>query len=525
MAPGYAATPSTLPGSFAYRHLGRGAAILLWIVRFALLGALCHEGLSSLQRVPAAPLISKGMVRQELRGPRSWTPTFRQIGVALFLALSLLGDRLRARALRRRSRRLWLLGTALPFLFLVGGAPYFLPQVLFAVGLERMALLTIGLPLLLFLILYRRRRLSPAMLVALTMFTLILNFDLLIKVNREVKADDLLRLTRQPTLRTYLLAPTRHSRKLVGHQLVVNHDIEEIALSPDEKHLYAATANYEDSRDRSRLSPLVRIDVNTGRTDRIYMGAGIRPMVFDRKRKLLYVGQDCEIARIIVVDTRTFRVVGRKRAVMAHGTTADVDIELFLFDPGRDLLWVFHEWGLIEKWRPDPLRLVATYPGHGLHEYVHLPKTGELFTQSEGVPPGLLKFKLGETPKLTGYRLLPLTYGIAYNRRAHLLYVTDPFLGRVWIVSPRDLSLVGSFDATVGAKNIVYDHRRGLFYIGNYLNGHFYVYHGETTRLLGRVDTGKRYRRILVAPRSGRVFVATSRGVFEVDVDRLIQRR
>jgi hypothetical protein len=343
----------------------------------------------------------------------------------------------------------------------------------------------------------------------------------LIKGHRGVSAAEALRVARQPAVRPLLLTPSAAAPELAAWRLAPGLDVQDILVDPNERFLYAPTgSNYED-RARVVDCPLLRIDLATGEVSSLPISQGARPMALDRERRRLYLGTDYTEAVIVEIDLDTFEEVARVPAQKLGSVAA---LELFYLDQPRETLWVFHEWGLIEKWRVNPLRREGSFPGYGMHEYLALPGADEVYFQAEGVPPGLLRYRLGDAPTLTGKLLLPVSYGLDFDSRRGLIYLTDPFLARVWAVEPRSMCVVGSHGTVAGAKNIVYDARRDWIYVGSYPTGWFHIYDAATWRELGRVYAGQRFRRIALAPESGRVFTDTSRGVIEVDVEALARK-
>jgi hypothetical protein len=501
------------------RNAAIGRKRILGAARYLAVLAMCHSALHSLSRIAAPSLVTGGVVGQSDFNETGTESALRFVAALAYLLIAFAADRLLRVGKRERRTAAIRVGQALPLVYLALFAPMMVPQALFAVILEPRAAFWLGVPILAILGLAVRRKLSVVMMVPLLMLTVDAGFRYFVKGNRGVNETELVRIVSQPHLRPLLLTPTREADALRGVPVLAGYDVQDILVDSEGHYLYAATGSDYADAGTVRMCPLVRFDLRTGEIARIPVSSGLRPMAIDLKRNLLYVGTDYTEATIVAIDLATFRIVGRHPALKLGAMAA---LELFFLDAKADVLWVFHEWGTVEKWSLAPFRRLGVYPGYGMHEYLYLPARNEMLFQSEGVPPGLMSYTLAERPIFVRKRQFPLSYGLAYDTKVGQVLMTDPFLGLVWFVDPATFALVRSFRATIGAKNIVYDARRDLIYVGNYIRGTFVVYDAGSGTEKASIYVGKRFRRIELENHTGRVFANTSRGIFEVDVGGLI---
>jgi len=492
---------------------------LYWIIKYTIVFELCLIGLHSLNRIVAPSLLTGVLLEELFSGDINESAYLLVLASILSVAVFILSDILAWRAAQRDSVTLRKVALALPLGFFVITLPFFLPQLIFTIGYDARALLTLFVPIGLGTGLFAWKKIPATWLIPIVMFTIGLNFSLYLKGNRGVTTANLLEIVDQEYLRPLILTPSELSEDLSQYHVLPGMDVQDILLHSSGEYLLAAAGNNFEPPYDEEVCPLVRIHLDDGRIDTIPISTGLRPMAIDQKRNRLYVGTDFTEAKIVVVDLETFEEIARKDALIQGDMAA---LELFLFVPEEDVLWVFHEWDIIEKWSVDPLERVGIFPGHGMHEYFYDEETERVYFQSECVPPGLMVMTLDNGPELVDLRMFPVSYGLCWVPELGGILATDPFLGRVWIFDPDSLDIVDSFSAGIGSKNIAWDEPRGLIYIGNYLDGHLHIHDAQTKDEVASINVGQRFRRLLVSPKTGDVFVNTSRGVFQVDVDGLV---
>ncbi len=476
------------------------------ILKYSLIIYLTSIAFHSFCRFPAVSMLTGGLITQG--------DMLRHITAAVYAVISVISDWLSFSARKRGRKLLRVLSVALPLSFFLPALLFFAPQLIFSIGFEKISILTIFLPIGVFILLWAGRKISLVLLIPLIFLTIAYNFEIFLKSNRGFSSEEMTRIVSQKYIRPLVLTPSLKTEEHSSYSMLPGLDVQDILVHPEETHLFASTgSNYED--DTPRACTLVRINLDSGSVEQLPIGHGCRPMALDLKRNRLFVGTDLTDAVLFNIDLNHFQVTSRHKLWMKWG---EATVELFLLDPEEDVLWIFYEWGRIEKWRLDTLEMEGVFAGQGLHEYLYDKETCSLFYQTECVPPGMIRYRLYPEPMLEDYRLLPVTHGMAWAPELGGILSTDPFLGRVWITNPVTLELVGSFSVKVGCKNIAFDKMRNWLYIGNYLNGYFYIIDIATKKELAKIFVGQRFRRIIVTEKSGLVFANTSRGVFQIDV-------
>ncbi|MDP8225829.1 MAG: hypothetical protein P9L99_20885 [Candidatus Lernaella stagnicola] len=114
------------------------------------------------------------------------------------------------------------------------------------------------------------------------------------------------------------------------------------------------------------------------------------------------------------------------------------------------------------------------------------------------------------------------TIGLDYDRKRHRVYAAATFTREILVLDGDTLAVRDRIPTGTTVRELYFDRTRDAIVTAGYADGLLDVYDAETYRRLGRTFVGKLARGIHVEQQTGRVFVTSSCGLFEVDVDRLI---
>ncbi|MDP8222054.1 MAG: hypothetical protein P9L99_01725 [Candidatus Lernaella stagnicola] len=116
------------------------------------------------------------------------------------------------------------------------------------------------------------------------------------------------------------------------------------------------------------------------------------------------------------------------------------------------------------------------------------------------------------------------TIGMDYDPAGNRLYAAGTLTREIIVLDGDSLAVLDRIPTETTVRELYLDHRRGLIVTAGYVDGmlDFYDLHDRTRR--ARLFVGKLARGLHLEPTSGRLFAASSCGLFEVDVDALLAR-
>lgn len=114
------------------------------------------------------------------------------------------------------------------------------------------------------------------------------------------------------------------------------------------------------------------------------------------------------------------------------------------------------------------------------------------------------------------------TIGLDYDRARNRVYAAATLTREILVLDGETLEVRDRIPTGTTVRELYLDRRRGLIVTAGYADGLLDFYDVETFRRRGRVFVGKLARGIHVEQQTGRVFVTSSCGLFEVKVDDLL---
>jgi hypothetical protein len=114
------------------------------------------------------------------------------------------------------------------------------------------------------------------------------------------------------------------------------------------------------------------------------------------------------------------------------------------------------------------------------------------------------------------------TIGLDYDARRNLVYAAGTLTREIVVLNGDNLEVVDRIPTGTTVRELYLDRTRGLIVTAGYSDGLLDFYDQETRVRRGRIFVGKLARGIHVTG-TGRVFVTSSCGLFEVDVDGLLK--
>ncbi len=160
---------------------------ILFIIRSALKYPLIIylTGLSfhSFCRFPAVSMLTGGLITQ--------SDVLRHVIGVVYGAISIISDWFSFSARRSGRKSLRVLSVVLPMSFFFPALLFFIPQLIFCTGLEKISVLTIFLPIGVFVLLWAGRKISLVLLIPLIFFTITYNFEIFLKSNRGFSTEEM----------------------------------------------------------------------------------------------------------------------------------------------------------------------------------------------------------------------------------------------------------------------------------------------------------------------------------------------
>lgn len=236
--------------------------------------------------------------------------------------------------------------------------------------------------------------------------------------------------------------------------------------------------------------------------------------IYDKKRKVIYLTSN-DTGEILVVSPTNLKILRRMKV---FGKPTDI-----FMDEKRDRIIVLFEKGIMAAFDPETLYMISSCFSESITNFVEgsLARNHEKIYISRPFTPWTLVEADLKTCKLGRKKLLGLTsLGITTDRDEKLIYVTDFLLGTLFVVDRQSFRVVKRKWIKSGIRPVELDEKRGLIYVANYLNPYLYIL-DRGLRVIKKVYIGNPCRDIRLL-KNGRLFVGTSIGLLEVNVDKCL---
>lgn len=292
--------------------------------------------------------------------------------------------------------------------------------------------------------------------------------------------------------------------------------VRNIFIDENEKFLYF-TANPPDQNYNSIYPALFKVSLEDPSNFSMIHYYFCSNFVYDEKRKQFYLPVRAR-PEILVVDPDAFKIK-KHISVPAPHNAGD-----FFLDKKNDRLIAIPEAG--RAWLYDLQHNAYTETSMGLYFYsAGVLNNGEhqLYTISYL---GAYLLKEYDTNTLLCTRKIfsffEPSWSLSYDSVRKLFYVAGFFSGKIHIVSQPDFKEMKTFLIKPGIRPIAVDSQRNVLYAGNHMDDYMYVLNFDG-KILGKVFVGKRCRSIVLSPRTRRLFVGTSAGILEINIDAFLK--
>lgn len=114
------------------------------------------------------------------------------------------------------------------------------------------------------------------------------------------------------------------------------------------------------------------------------------------------------------------------------------------------------------------------------------------------------------------------TIGLDYDPRSNKVYAAATLTREILVLDGATLEVQSKIATGATVRELYLDQRRNLIVTAGYTGGELDFYDLDNQRRRARLPVGKLARGIHLEPQSGRLFVTSSCGLFEVDVDGLL---
>ncbi len=169
----------------------------------------------------------------------------------------------------------------------------------------------------------------------------------------------------------------------------------------------------------------------------------------------------------------------------------------------------------------SPVLKTLSLPGIGIPQYFDVnEKKGAAYlantsSQRPVIAVDIHSFKISRTKEKSFFPLWFLT-GIAVDDEKQKIYVADMLRGKVSVLDERTFSVEREITLHRGLRCMAYDRKRHLVYAGNYFSGEVVAISTTNYSIAQTFYVGRRIRKFYITPRSGRVFVSSGFGLFEL---------
>lgn len=115
------------------------------------------------------------------------------------------------------------------------------------------------------------------------------------------------------------------------------------------------------------------------------------------------------------------------------------------------------------------------------------------------------------------------TIGLDYDQERNLVYAAGTFTREILVLDGDTLEVLRRRFTGTTVREILYDRERDCIYALGYIGGELDIYDAATLRHQQRVRLGRVARGLHLQRKTGRLFAATSCGIFEVFVDGMLE--
>lgn len=298
------------------------------------------------------------------------------------------------------------------------------------------------------------------------------------------------------------------------HNVIKNKavSVRNMFVDEDERYLYFTTTPPE--QNYSAVYPgLFKVSMSDVSRFQTLRYAYCNNFVYDKKRRQFYLPVRAR-PEILVVDPETFKIKKRIRVPAPHHAGD------FFLDEKNDRLIAIPEGGQIWLYDLQEKKTIVTDRGLYYYSAGIVDNAASKFYTTSYLGPYLLKEYNADTLQCTRkvFGGLEPAWSVSYNPVRKLFYVAGFFSGKIHVISEPDFVQTDILRVKPGIRPVVVDTFRNVIYAGNYLDDVMYVLNNDG-HILGEFFVGKRCRSIVIAPKTRRVFVGTSIGVLELDVD------
>lgn len=235
--------------------------------------------------------------------------------------------------------------------------------------------------------------------------------------------------------------------------------------------------------------------------------------VYDNKRHVIYL-LSRDTHELLVVSPESLKIL---RKVEINKYPADIYV-----DEKADRLIILFEWSMA-LYDPASLRKtlgITKRTGANFVQGILLKKHHEFYTacftmggvQQRDLRTCRIKRKIHN-------QLTP--WALASDRGEHLLYFTDFLRGTLSVAGRNTFRVIKSIRLKSGVRAVEVDDRRGLIYVGSFLNPYLIILNKDL-KIIGRAYVGNPCRDIKLL-KNGRLFAATNLGLLEINVDRILK--
>lgn len=279
-----------------------------------------------------------------------------------------------------------------------------------------------------------------------------------------------------------------------------------------EKILYFTAHSPAGRKHGIIFETLFRIDLNQKRKPESLVYYFCPGGVYDNKRKKIFViNQDSD--ELLTVDPRTMSILKKK---LVHRDPDDI-----FLDKKRDRLLVLFEEGAAAFYDPDTLNEIQfTRWQCCVSSKGALSEKNDMLYVAHTFNPAIVSIaRLTGLQQIRRKQLGLSSWWVSLNQSESQLYVTDFFLGKVYVLNPLTLDVTNSAWVQSGIRAVIVDEKRELIYAGNYLNPYLLIMNSDF-KVIKKVYIGH-FCRSLKLLRNGRLFAATAIGLLEVHVDKI----
>lgn len=283
-----------------------------------------------------------------------------------------------------------------------------------------------------------------------------------------------------------------------------------------EENLYFTAHSPAGRKSGIIFETLFRIDLNRKRKPESLVYYFCPGGVYDNKRKKLFViNQDSD--ELLSVNPKKLTIL-KKRLI--HRDPDDI-----FLDEKRDRILVLFEEGAAALYDPDTLNEIQfTRWQCCVSSKGALSEKNDMLYVAHTFNPVIVSLaRLTGLQQIRRKQLGLSSWWVSLNQSESQLYVTDFFLGKVYVLNPQTLDVINSAWVQSGIRAVIVDEKRELIYAGNYLNPYLLIMNSDF-KVIKKVYIGH-FCRSLKLLRNGRLFAATAIGLLEVHIDKILKEK